>query len=88
MESLISNDIDIDIIYDIGGKSIVMCKGHSPHERRFHRRSGGFGRRMFLTKQEKENLKEMKIKHIEQYQEFLQKELTGVNEYLEELKKD
>jgi hypothetical protein len=43
---------------------------------------------MFLTKQEKENLKEMKIKHIEQYQEFLQKELAGVNEYLEELKKD
>ncbi|MCW4041854.1 MAG: hypothetical protein NWE83_14025 [Candidatus Bathyarchaeota archaeon] len=66
----------------------MMCTGHPPHEHRFHRKHRGFGRRMFLTKAEKEELKETKIKHIEQYREFLQKELAGVNEYLDKLQKD
>ena len=41
-----------------------------------------------IVDQEKEELKETKIKHIEQYREFLQKELAGVNEYLDKLQKD
>ena len=47
----------------------------------FHHR----GRR-FLTKDEKKELNEKKIKLLEQYKESLEKELQGVNERLEELK--
>ena len=45
-------------------------------------------RRRFLTEEEKKELKERRIKWIEQYKEFLEKELAGVNERLEELKKE
>lgn len=44
-------------------------------------------RRRFLTKEEKEELKENRIKQIERYKDFLEKELAGVNERLDELKK-
>ena len=68
--------------------SILTCTDHSPHEHRFHRRLRRFRRRMFLTKEEMEELHETKIQRIEQYREFLQKELTGVNEYLAEATKE
>lgn len=49
-------------------------------------------RRRFLTKEEREQMKERykenRIKRIERYKEFLEKELAGVNEYLEKLKKE
>lgn len=63
-----------------------------PRRRRFmypgYRRPWG---RRFLTKEEKEELKERykenRIKRVERYKEFLEKELAGVNEWLEEQKK-
>lgn len=49
-------------------------------------------RRRFLTEEEKQELKERskekKIKWIEHYKEYLEKELKGVNETLEEFKKE
>lgn len=49
-------------------------------------------RRKFLTKEEKKEMKERhkekKIKWMESYKEFLEKELAGVNERLEEMKKE
>lgn len=49
-------------------------------------------RRRFLTEEEKKELKERynerKIKWIERYKEFLENELKGVNERLNELKKE
>lgn len=48
-------------------------------------------RRRFLTKEEKEELtkryRENRIKRVERYKEFLEKELAGVNEWLEEQKR-
>ena len=55
----------------------------------WHRHPWG---RRFLTKEEmkelKERNKEKKIKWLEGYKESLEKELMGVNERLEEFKKD
>jgi len=49
-------------------------------------------RRHFLTKEEKEELKEhykkKKIKWLEGYKESLEKELVGVKERLDDLKKE
>jgi hypothetical protein len=49
-------------------------------------------RRRFLTEEEKKELKERhnerKIKWIERYKESLENELKGVNERLNELKKE
>ena len=51
-----------------------------------------YHRRRFLTEEEKKELKERyherKIKWIERYKESLENELKGVNERLEELKKE
>ena len=51
-----------------------------------------FGGRRFLTKEEtkelKERYKEKKMKWLEHYKESLENELKGVNERLEEFKKD
>ena len=51
-----------------------------------------FGGRRFLTKEEVKEMKERytkkKIKWLEHYKESLEKELKGVNERLEEYKKD
>lgn len=46
-----------------------------------------WGRR-FPTKEEKKELAEKKVKWLELYKESLEKELEGVNERLEELKKE
>jgi hypothetical protein len=59
-----------------------------PHKHRLHRIHRYHGRRRFLTKEEKKELEKKKIEWIEQYGEFLEKELAGVKEYLEELKKE
>ena len=49
-------------------------------------------RRRFLTEEEKKELqerhKERKIQWLERYQESLEKELKGVTERIEELKKE
>ena len=55
---------------------------YKKHHRAHHR---GPWRRRFFTKAEK---KEKKIMWMERYKEFLEKELAGVNERLEELKKE
>ena len=51
-----------------------------------------FGGRRFLTKEEakelKERYKEKKIKWLEHYKESLENELKGINERLEDFKKD
>ena len=66
-----------------------MIRRHYRHPYFWHRHPW---RRRFLTKEEKKELKERykenKIKWIERYKEFLEKELAGVNERLEELKKE
>ena len=65
-----------------------------PHERRYlarHRHPWGRRypwRRRFFTQEEKKELNERRVKRIEQYREFLEKELAGVNECLENLKKE
>jgi hypothetical protein len=50
------------------------------------------GRRRFLTKEEKTELKkiykEKKIKWLKHYRESLEKEVTGVDERIEELEKE
>ena len=47
--------------------------------------------RRFLTKEEEQKLKEAykekKIQGLEHYKESLEKEIAGINEHLEELKK-
>jgi len=49
-------------------------------------------RRRFLTEEEKKELqerhKEWKVQWLERYQESLEKELKGVTERIEELKKE
>jgi len=55
---------------------------YKKHHRAHHR---GPWKRRFFTKAEK---KEKKITWMERYKEFLEKELAGVNERLEELKKE
>ena len=68
---------------------------HSEHCRTYNHPFFGYrhtyGRR-FLTDEEKKELKEQykekKIQWIERYKESLQKELKGVQERLEELKKE
>ncbi len=51
-----------------------------------------YHRRRFLTEEEKKQIKkryhQKKIKWIERYQESLENELKGVNERLNELKKE
>ena len=66
----------------------MTCTDHASHEHRFHRRLRRFRHRVFLTEEEKEKLHETKIQRIEQYREFLQNELAGVNEYLAEATKE
>ena len=57
-----------------------------------HFRHRPFGRRRFLTEEEKKELyerrKEMKVKWITRYKESLENELKGVTERLNELNKE
>lgn len=65
-----------------------MYRERFPHERRYLARHRPPWRRRFFTQEEKNELNERRVKRIERYREFLEKELAGVNEYLETLKKE